>query len=463
MSEPLIVRNGDSYNQQADCGTTEAETSQVPELDTREQLEADMERLIEDAMSYGWEQQPRISADAIDLLDRQVAITEREVKLRELYKFEENHRANIYATEEVNRKLNERIDELTAERELYRDNMLAEARRVDELTAELDELGEKNSRQRRQLGELQDAIRDRNEGVLKRQWQQRVDELEAGRDGLLEQRDHWFDEAVAIYRRFYPHEEYGIPQNIAGMVLAKIDELTAERDELQVDLKQAHIEWESERDYADQCEKRVEKLTAECDKLRKYGKHCFNNHVDYETEYLPSVKEFEAQIKDLETERDKWRARAERIDELTAERDELRERLDAMKAVLDKWVESIVGIELPDCPRTEFQPKDKDRRIAELTAERDKWKAKAEYQQEILDCDCRDIRDFQNEIDSLTAERDQLSRDLTAEHALVTQFEHDNERLEHANNTLKASIAGLKVTVENQRREIDAWRAGEYV
>jgi predicted nuclease with TOPRIM domain len=56
--------------------------------------------------------------------------------------------------------------------------------KVDELTAERDELGEKNSRQRRQLGELQDAIRERNDGVLKRQWQQQVDALTAERDQL---------------------------------------------------------------------------------------------------------------------------------------------------------------------------------------------------------------------------------------------------------------------------------------
>ena len=55
----------------------------------------------------------------------------------------------------------------------------------------------------------------------------------------------------------------------------------------------------------------------------------------------------------------------------------------------------------------------------------------------------------------LTAERDQLSRDLDAEHALVVQFEHDNEELKAdlktANdtiNTLRASVAGLKETVE---------------
>lgn len=54
-------------------------------------------------------------------------------------------------------------------------------------------------------------------------------------------------------------------------VLRTIDELTAERDKLQAELKQERLEWESERDYADQCEKRLKELTVELDacKLRE--------------------------------------------------------------------------------------------------------------------------------------------------------------------------------------------------
>lgn len=47
---------------------------------------------------------------------------------------------------------------------------------------------EKNRRQRKQLGELQNAIHERNDGVLKRQWKQQVEELKAeamrNRDGV---------------------------------------------------------------------------------------------------------------------------------------------------------------------------------------------------------------------------------------------------------------------------------------
>ena len=60
--------------------------------------------------------------------------------------------------------------------------------KIDELTAERDELREKNRRQRKQLFELQNAIHERNEGTLKRQWKQQVEELKAeamrNRDGV---------------------------------------------------------------------------------------------------------------------------------------------------------------------------------------------------------------------------------------------------------------------------------------
>lgn len=81
--------------------------------DSRERLEADIANCC-----YPHSIVLKTNYDEVrSWLDRQVAITEREVKIRELYKFEENHRANIDATEEVNRKLNERIAELTAERD----------------------------------------------------------------------------------------------------------------------------------------------------------------------------------------------------------------------------------------------------------------------------------------------------------------------------------------------------------
>ena len=63
-----------------------------------------------------------------------------------------------------------------------------------------------------------------------------------------------------------------------------------------------------------------------------------------------------------------------------------------------------------------------EKKCDELIAERDEWKAKVEYQQEILDCDCRDIRDFQNEIDRLIAEVEaQRKRANDAERGVLSE------------------------------------------
>lgn len=109
-----------------------------------------------------------------------------------------------------------------------------------------------------------------------------------------------------------------------------------------------------------------------------------------------------------------------------------------------------------DAAVRDMQPK-----VDELTAERVGWDCAecAEGLGKELDARCDPLKE---RIVELTAERDQLSRDLDAEHALVVQFEHDNEELRHANNTLRASVAGLKMTVERfkARESGDARRSG---
>ena len=54
------------------------------------------------------------------------------------------------------------------------------------------------------------------------------------------------------------------------------------------------------------------------------------------------------------------------------------------------------------------------------------------YMKADRDLKVREAQELQAKVDELTAERDQLSRDLTAEHALLLQFEYDNERLREA-------------------------------
>lgn len=109
--------------------------------DTRERIEADAWEAARLDMSRTWEER----RDAIvALLDRQAALSERETKLRELYKFEENHREHVRSIEEVNQQLNERIAELRDELDHARScpdcDCCGWKEKVDELQAELDEL-----------------------------------------------------------------------------------------------------------------------------------------------------------------------------------------------------------------------------------------------------------------------------------------------------------------------------------
>jgi hypothetical protein len=101
---------------EGDTSDTESDTSDT-EGDTREKVEGSLAHLIT-SICYerlrtnimNMDLVARHKDEFIRILDRQAAITERETRVRELYRFEENHRWHIRSLEEVNRRLNERID-----------------------------------------------------------------------------------------------------------------------------------------------------------------------------------------------------------------------------------------------------------------------------------------------------------------------------------------------------------------
>lgn len=62
--------------------------------------------------------------------------------------------------------------------------------------------------------------------------------------------------------------------------------------------------------------------------------------------------------------------------------------------------------------------------------------------------------DYQERIAELTAERDQLSRDLDAEHALVVQFEHDNEELKAERDKLQKVVQIQADSFQKLEREL---------
>jgi peptidoglycan hydrolase CwlO-like protein len=103
--------------------------------DSRELLEADIRKYANPEGNTGtlgacWERK------MFEFIDRQAAITDRETKLHELYKFEENHREHIRSLEEVNRKLNERIAELQSQSDEKWNLYVAEHGRADSNAAD---------------------------------------------------------------------------------------------------------------------------------------------------------------------------------------------------------------------------------------------------------------------------------------------------------------------------------------
>jgi hypothetical protein len=185
------------------------------QADSREKLEAD----VRNQTTCSWVTAPLWKV--IDWLDRQVAITSREWCHSHDALEEELDRVRAERNE-----LQDKVDTLTAERDELEtkherivqemvDANTRQCERTNELTAERDELNTRCN--------ATEAERDDLRRITK--------ELEERNGGLLEGRAHWIDQAVSIYRRFYPHNEYAVPSDVSSMVIAKIDELTAERDE----------------------------------------------------------------------------------------------------------------------------------------------------------------------------------------------------------------------------------------
>ena len=162
------------------------------ECDTREKLEADARDLQSRIWDAGCRHDGISLSHIMNLLDRQDAITRAEWC---------NEQGWWDSAEECNRAtakvhdLQDQVDSLEEEAESHKRTANRLHNEVEylegqlaELTAERDELREKNRRQRKQLFELQNAIHERNEGTLKRQWKQQVEELKAeamrNRDGV---------------------------------------------------------------------------------------------------------------------------------------------------------------------------------------------------------------------------------------------------------------------------------------
>lgn len=102
-----------------------------------------------------------------------------------------------------------------------------EAETCDQLRAKLEEADAAIANWRERERSFEESERER-------------DELQKRLDEMREQREHWASEATKIYRLFFPHEEYGMPNEPSEMVVHKINELQAKLDAIREALDGNH-------------------------------------------------------------------------------------------------------------------------------------------------------------------------------------------------------------------------------
>jgi hypothetical protein len=214
-------RRADNENKEPSLKESTDDTQTLS--DSRERLEADVRGAVHGAYAY----EDYIPENMIfDWLDRQAAITERECMERATSErvgwdcAECAEGLGKYA-DGLCDPLKERIAELTAERELYRDNMIAQTKRVAELTAERDQLQADLDACRMR----EKAAEDYDFREAAERWEQAFEDKCCEVVRLTAERDE-LKERVARFDSI---------SNIDGVanLLVQFEDLTAERDRLQ--------------------------------------------------------------------------------------------------------------------------------------------------------------------------------------------------------------------------------------
>lgn len=237
----------------------------------------------------------------------------------------------------------------------------------------------------------------------------------------------------------------------------KVDELEAERDALKAKLETyGKVPDQGEREESHSVESEDTRETLEADlrewidiatykaftpeRMLEVMSHWLDRQDAITTAYCTSEDEScceacraaqKREIAELTAERDNWancydmaikreQSLLSKVDELTDERNEFADELKLDAIALDEL----------------------RKQVDELTTERDQLKSKVDE----LNDNWRKANDgwaeANAEAEQWRQKRDQLSRDLDAEHALVVQFEYDNEN--------------QRATIENLREGFDA-------
>lgn len=412
-------------------------------VDTREKLEADV-------LAYltPYEIDARLLGETIiGWLNRQAAITEQEVRARERY----GEKANYYGAlaEDLACKLDilkdhgvEIVDAVGGGYEVYNQ----EKKRADELTVERDEL-------KTRVAELESELKC-YEGVdeAKEMWAKACQRERDKNAAMYAERDEaykrGYDDGLhantkaafaAAKQAFGDESSVRFEGGIIKSQAQRIRELEAELDACKLreeaakdyDFREAAERWE--KAFEDKCAEAA-RLTAECDYWKSQMRKCLEHATE---SYVPEVMEFPRDehracepsllvIDKIDNLQDFLADACGDVATLREERDRLRMQCKADLEVMSAQGESVN--ELEDTVAVLDAEIERMKEVARTQAD-----SFAKLERELADAD----RSWKLEVEALQNELDES---------------------ESTANTLRASVAGLKETVERQSEVIAAQR-----
>ena len=95
------------------------------------------------------------------------------------------------------------------------------------------------------------------------------DTLQKWLDDMREQREHWADEATKMYRLFFSHDEYCVPDNPSEMVAVAVRTLQDKLDKANGENKGLRLSIDEQKESIAQRKKTIKKLTRDNEKVWK--------------------------------------------------------------------------------------------------------------------------------------------------------------------------------------------------
>lgn len=102
-----------------------------------------------------------------------------------------------------------------------------------------------------------------------------VSKLQAKLDDMRKQREHWADEATEMFRLFFSHEEYCLPNNPSEMVATEVCNLRHKLEDIRVAMNCAVGWWDKSKERERELQKKLDKVTKEANRHRwEYCETC---------------------------------------------------------------------------------------------------------------------------------------------------------------------------------------------